>query len=647
VAPNFFYSFLEDADGNGRVDRIRAQAAFELMDAGDSSYGGGPAFSTLNVEVDGYEIDASRGAGGFGRGTVLENATDCLFIYLKEKDYSDTAALIRWRIVSNESLRDLATKSIELITESKDKTSAWIITTDTAPPRINYALTVPGAVFDRPGHASGMGEIYVQFSEPVDFEGSYDYISVPPYQTPYVPIGVVGTGIPAPTITADADLSDGTEIIIPLSSAYSVADLAPAPLNFTISHIQDRAEYAEDMRSATDVQYAYQYPSPKYPDDWTYGHYTEVRGNPAKNIPFTVAPSASLPPGTFPRIPRNKMDGTPPGEQVRRVTDMLISVPPLNVGDAQYFVWPLWAKYDTSPFDGSVLPDPNDTLGAFVNAGYGYMSPNSNSPYNDRDIIWDFSGKRFLEASSIASGRKYDTTMQVRHGNGAVLPDSLKYAFNVNADLFKARSRDGGTGHGSTGLWIPDGAADFANMVPRFMSVTDGLQTKTGTSPSGNLYNFNFIVGGPDGYEDKKVLEFFLHLTGSPLDLFAARLDIPAGTAVPNDWYYRIKPFSFGIHNITRQRNSATILNNVINPVKGERVYLDYTIGSSGPVTIQVFTLDGNLVQVLERGNKSAGNYRVSWDGKNRGGRAVARGMYFIRIVAPGVDEIRKVMVVK
>ena len=46
-------------------------------------------------------------------------------------------------------------------------------------------------------------------------------------------------------------------------------------------------------------------------------------------------------------------------------------------------------------------------------------------------------------------------------------------------------------------------------------------------------------------------------------------------------------------------------------------------------------------------GNRAAGDYTASWDGKNRGGRAVSRGMYFIRVVGPEIDEIRKVMIVK
>jgi fibronectin-binding autotransporter adhesin len=37
----------------------------------------------------------------------------------------------------------------------------------------------------------------------------------------------------------------------------------------------------------------------------------------------------------------------------------------------------------------------------------------------------------------------------------------------------------------------------------------------------------------------------------------------------------------------------------------------------------------------------------VFWDGRNSGGRIVAKGIYFIRIVAPDIDETRKVLVVK
>jgi len=109
------------------------------------------------------------------------------------------------------------------------------------------------------------------------------------------------------------------------------------------------------------------------------------------------------------------------------------------------------------------------------------------------------------------------------------------------------------------------------------------------------------------------------------------------------------QPFPTQLDSVKRQRSDVTILNNVINVSIRERVFLEYFLARSGRVTVQVFTLDGILVKVLENSTQAASDgapYRLAWNGTNNAGRKVARGMYFIRIVAPDIDEIRKVMVV-
>ena len=64
-------------------------------------------------------------------------------------------------------------------------------------------------------------------------------------------------------------------------------------------------------------------------------------------------------------------------------------------------------------------------------------------------------------------------------------------------------------------------------------------------------------------------------------------------------------------------------------------------------MTIQVFTMDGDIVTVLCAATESAGEHRITWDGRNRAGQVVARGLYFVRAVGPNLDEIRKVLVVR
>ncbi len=108
-----------------------------------------------------------------------------------------------------------------------------------------------------------------------------------------------------------------------------------------------------------------------------------------------------------------------------------------------------------------------------------------------------------------------------------------------------------------------------------------------------------------------------------------------------------VRPFAYDLHSVIQQRGEVTITNNVINPASGQLAYLHYVMASAGSVTITVFSLSGDIVAVLARGSQAAGEYTTAWNGKDRGGSIVARGVYFIRVVGPGIDETRKVLVVK
>lgn len=189
-------------------------------------------------------------------------------------------------------------------------------------------------------------------------------------------------------------------------------------------------------------------------------------------------------------------------------------------------------------------------------------------------------------------------------------------------------------------LWLPpfdttkyNGLITYANTSAH--SVVD-------TNLSTQLRNFTI----PDTdliIKDGNLIEFFLKITGIPVPLYCGRLPDPNAA----DWYRSVQPWSFNIRDVRLQRGGVSILNNVINPTRGETVKLHYVLPQSGMVTILVFDLKGDIVNVLYRGRRNAGDYTTSWNGKNRGCRNVARGVYFIKGVAPGINEIRKVLVVK
>ncbi|HPA11499.1 MAG TPA: FlgD immunoglobulin-like domain containing protein, partial [Treponemataceae bacterium] len=181
-------------------------------------------------------------------------------------------------------------------------------------------------------------------------------------------------------------------------------------------------------------------------------------------------------------------------------------------------------------------------------------------------------------------------------------------------------------------FWLP-------TILPGFNSRGNTAARRTGTDQilDANRLLRNFVIPEADEEMNPGSRIEMLFRYG---DLYCARLSDPEDIT-------SLAPWSFSISETKRQRGGVTILNNVIDSNRREQTIIQVEVAKAGNIVVQVFTLDGNLVRVLERGRKGAGTYSYYWDGTNLGGRPVARGMYFVRVVGPDIDEIRKVMVVK
>ncbi|MGA2502309.1 MAG: FlgD immunoglobulin-like domain containing protein, partial [Tepidisphaeraceae bacterium] len=176
----------------------------------------------------------------------------------------------------------------------------------------------------------------------------------------------------------------------------------------------------------------------------------------------------------------------------------------------------------------------------------------------------------------------------------------------------------------------PDNGGDRAHYPGDPQARTPALATGTA---NGALRDYTIPAADP-AIKDGAVLQFMFVLTSG-----AVRLPL-AFQADPNN-PGSARPFEYAYHSIIAQRGNVTITNNVIHPANGESAYLHYVMPKAGKVSIMVFTLSGDIVNVLANGTQNAGEYATGWDGKNRGGRIVARGIYFIRVVGPGFDEMR------
>ncbi len=74
---------------------------------------------------------------------------------------------------------------------------------------------------------------------------------------------------------------------------------------------------------------------------------------------------------------------------------------------------------------------------------------------------------------------------------------------------------------------------------------------------------------------------------------------------------------------------------------------LEYTLQTNADVSLVVFDMLGRQVKTLVNGAKSAGSYKVTWDGTDVNGKAVAAGVYFARFKSGDVNQIHKMLLVK
>jgi hypothetical protein len=433
-------------------------------------------------------------------------------------------------------------------------------------------------------------EIFFRMSEPVRFVPGFD---------PALSISVNGAG--------------GSYAIEPVTAGAS-----GGLLEFKLIRVAPSSLAAADIAAEKNVEFAlsaqgyfYDSPAPFYypplignsqlPDCyliWPKDGRAYEYGGTAGGYEDKAAWSGSVTARNEPNY--NIKNGSAACDYIHRLSDILVAPPPANAA-APFFVQPVYA---------------HDYTGA--------ANPGSR--------IFEFDGSKQL--------LNMEVTIQAKLYNAvAALPSLGGLELRGASDgQIPAEFRSSLEQHGIEGLWLPG---------PRAPGLTPGpygeaLSSKGDPSPGNNLYTFTIPRSA---LRIGETLEFYFHPAGASSDLFVARLDTLNSGALP--WFRRIKPFAFRVRELIRQRGDVTILNNVINPNRGEHATLYYLLDQGGRVTVQVFTMDGTLVKVLERSGKEAGDYVVSWDGRNNGGRPVARGLYFIRIVAPDIDEIRKVMVVK
>lgn len=244
-----------------------------------------------------------------------------------------------------------------------------------------------------------------------------------------------------------------------------------------------------------------------------------------------------------------------------------------------------------------------------------------------------------------------------------------RFNYRLFADISPTANSNGDnftkiTGN-STRAWIPNNATNpilgFSSVLNNSPNLIDSTDPKISqeTTTEGDV---KFIFkNNPDEspFLDWKVgsnIQFMFEVLKNDNSPFQINHDFKVGGNTTGLYEFRLKNpnnlssidlWSFSISSATKQRGGVSIFSNVINATNKEFCSIEVNTSKEGSLRVIVMTADGNVVKYLENGRKPQGQYYYFWNGTNNSGKSVARGIYFIRIVGSGIDETRKVMVVK
>lgn len=300
--------------------------------------------------------------------------------------------------------------------------------------------------------------------------------------------------------------------------------------------------------------------------------------------------------------------------------------------------------YDLAKFDVFIVPEPNTLFSAseaaaifaFVNDGGGLIAvgDHGNSDRNgdgwDSPEIWNALDPTQLwgvhwqvqgEANTniVQDSGNEDTTPadSIVHGPVGVA-DSLSFHNGATFILNPAanpRVRGvfwmNGLAHGNTGVM----AARSEYGQGRIFFLGDSSPIDDGSAQPGNSSIF-------DGWSEAAGRDSILALNAT---IWATRrdpvtLDVPARVGALLD-FSRPEP----------------------NP-SSAGVALRFTLAAPSRVRLELLDCTGRLVRVLEDGERGAGPYALGWDGTDEGGRPVAPGLYFARLVTRGTSSTRRVV---
>ena len=85
------------------------------------------------------------------------------------------------------------------------------------------------------------------------------------------------------------------------------------------------------------------------------------------------------------------------------------------------------------------------------------------------------------------------------------------------------------------------------------------------------------------------------------------------------------------------------LFQNQPNPFSPE-TQIAFDLPMAGAVELMIYSVNGRLVRRLVKDTREAGRHTAGWDGRDDTGKKVGSGIYFYQLIAPGVEESRRMI---
>jgi hypothetical protein len=113
-----------------------------------------------------------------------------------------------------------------------------------------------------------------------------------------------------------------------------------------------------------------------------------------------------------------------------------------------------------------------------------------------------------------------------------------------------------------------------------------------------------------------------------------------------NPWVKKTTPVEWEDVDQAELPREFDLRQNYPNPFNPNTM-IEYALPKSAHVTIEIYNLLGQKVDVLIDEDQKVGRYRVDWDGRDRNGKELASGIYFYRIQAGDFVKCKKMIMLK